>query len=123
MTLYSVDLELPDLTHEKTVELFREWNGDPAYLHLLRFIRVSSADPTSISVVRYGLQEREKASTMNQSHSVDISLTKDDTNDAPHAMALDTSSELAIIERPLFIPGFPDIPASRFSSTMLPMDS
>lgn len=53
-----VHLELPDLTHERTVELFRDWNGDPAYLHLLQFIRVSSADPSVAPVIRHGLQER-----------------------------------------------------------------
>jgi len=123
MVLWSVNLELPDLTHARTVELFRQWNGDLAYLHLLRFIRVSSADPTSISIVRYGLQERENTSMVNHSNSVDASLKKGDSDDAPSVTAMEIGSELHTTERPVFLPGFPGIPMSQFASTMPSMDA
>lgn len=123
MILPSMNLEMPDLTHARTVELFRQWNGDPAYLHLLRFIRVSSTDLASISIVRYGLQERGKPSAINQSDPMDASSTGGDTNGTLRAIAMDTSSEPDAIGRRTFLSGFSDIPASRFSSTMPTMDS
>src|ERR1700733_12837778 len=122
MAMRSVTSELPDLTHARTVELFRQWNGDLAYLHLLRFIRVSSADPMSVSIVRYGLQERENVSMVNYSDFVDASLKKGDSDDAPSITAMDIGSELRNAKRPAFLPGFPDIPASQFASTMPSMD-
>ena len=91
MILPSMNLEMPDLTHARTVELFRQWNGDPAYLHLLRFIRVSSTDLASISIVRYGLQERGKPSAINQSDPMDASSTGGDTNGTFRAIAMDTA--------------------------------
>jgi len=55
---YRSGIELPDLTHPPTVELFRKWkNGDAAYLSLLRFIRISSEHPDVVTIARYGGQE------------------------------------------------------------------
>jgi hypothetical protein len=48
--------ELPDLLHPPTVELLRSWNtGDPAFLDLMRFIRLSTKHPESIVVAKKGL--------------------------------------------------------------------
>jgi len=47
--------EVPDLTHRANVTLFRRWDGkDPAFLDLLRYIRISSATPDKIMVSRPG---------------------------------------------------------------------
>lgn len=47
--------EVPDLTHEPTVQLFRKWDQkEIAYVHLLRFIRISSSDPTMAVVSKPG---------------------------------------------------------------------
>jgi len=57
---YRSGLEVPDLTDPPTVNLFRQWeNEDPAFLHLLRFVRVSSALPDLVTVSRIGQRERE----------------------------------------------------------------
>ena len=50
-----LDLEVIDLTHAPTVALFRTWDTkEPAFVQLLRFIRVSSADPYLALVSRPG---------------------------------------------------------------------
>lgn len=51
---------IPDLSDPQTVELFRAWEDrshDPAYLHLLRTIRVSSTNPDSLVVEHIGARE------------------------------------------------------------------
>jgi Translation machinery-associated protein 16 len=97
--------ELPDLTHAATVELFRKWeNGDPAYLHLLQFVRLSSTNPTVAPIVKYGLQQR----------------SKDDIEDRD-VMEVDVTEKtgpLAALQR-----AFPDVPLTAFSSTIQNMDS
>ncbi|EIW79279.1 hypothetical protein CONPUDRAFT_138424 [Coniophora puteana RWD-64-598 SS2] len=52
---YRTGIEVPDLTHAPTVELFRNWDQkEVAYLNLFRFVRISSTDPTVIVVSRRG---------------------------------------------------------------------
>ncbi|KAF8325874.1 translation machinery-associated protein 16, partial [Cantharellus anzutake] len=52
---YRTGLELPDLTDESTVALFRQWGGvDTSYLHLLRTIRISSSNTKMVQVVKCG---------------------------------------------------------------------
>lgn len=47
--------EVPDLTHEPTVQLFRKWDQkEVAYVQLLRFIRISSSDPVTAVVSKPG---------------------------------------------------------------------
>ena len=47
--------EVPDLTHETNVELFRRWDQkEVGYLQMLRYIRISSTDPENIVVSRPG---------------------------------------------------------------------
>ncbi len=48
-------LEVIDLTHPPTVELFRRWDQkEVAFIQLLRFIRISSANPDSVVVSKPG---------------------------------------------------------------------
>ncbi|KAF9219817.1 hypothetical protein BS17DRAFT_664944, partial [Gyrodon lividus] len=52
---YRTGIEVPDLTHEATVELFRKWDQkEVAFIQLLRFIRISSADPAVTVVSKSG---------------------------------------------------------------------
>jgi translation machinery-associated protein 16 len=47
--------EVPDLTHKANVDLFRKWDQkEHTYIHLLRFIRISSANPSVTVVSRPG---------------------------------------------------------------------
>ena len=51
--------EVPDLTHEINVELFRGWDQkEGGYLQMLRYIRISSTDPEKIVVSRPGHHPR-----------------------------------------------------------------
>ncbi|KJA23524.1 hypothetical protein HYPSUDRAFT_137688 [Hypholoma sublateritium FD-334 SS-4] len=53
--VYRTGMEIIDLTHPATVALFRTWDTkEVAFVHLLRFIRVSSADPALAIVSRPG---------------------------------------------------------------------
>lgn len=52
-------VELPDVTNAKTLALFRAWNsGDPSYLHILRFIRITSEFPLEVQLTRLGKDEK-----------------------------------------------------------------
>lgn len=92
------------------MELFRKWNGDPAYLHLLRFIRLSSTDPSNPSIIQYGLQEQEKMKKTGKREN------------EPEGMEVDTTPPTTSATPTISLPGFPDVPTSRFSSTIMPMD-
>jgi translation machinery-associated protein 16 len=47
--------EVIDLTHAPNVDLFKKWDqNEAAYVEQLRFIRISSADPSLSSVSRRG---------------------------------------------------------------------
>ncbi|TFK71634.1 hypothetical protein BDN72DRAFT_837355 [Pluteus cervinus] len=53
--LYRTGMEIPDLTHPPTVELYRRWDQkEVPYLKLLRFIRISSSDPQNPVVSKPG---------------------------------------------------------------------
>ncbi|KAE9391344.1 hypothetical protein BT96DRAFT_888745 [Gymnopus androsaceus JB14] len=52
---YRTGFEVIDLTHPQNVALFRTWEQkEVAFIDLLRFIRISSANPTSVIVSRPG---------------------------------------------------------------------
>ncbi|KIL69398.1 hypothetical protein M378DRAFT_157658 [Amanita muscaria Koide BX008] len=52
---YRTGLEVVDLTHGPTVELFKKWDQkEIAYVEQLRFIRISSTDPSVAVVSRPG---------------------------------------------------------------------
>lgn len=56
LTRRSIDSsEVLDLTHEANVKLFRTWDQkEVAFVNMLRFIRISSTDPTVAIVARPG---------------------------------------------------------------------
>ncbi|KAH7914813.1 hypothetical protein BJ138DRAFT_1110188 [Hygrophoropsis aurantiaca] len=91
---YRTGMEVPDLTHGPTVELFRRWDQkEVPFIQQLRFIRISSADPLSSFISRPG------------SHH---SLKEPNTSPLDHEMSVENSllSE----------------PPSRFASTIVTMD-
>ncbi|KAF8892051.1 hypothetical protein BD779DRAFT_1437274 [Infundibulicybe gibba] len=52
---YRTGMEIPDLTHPPTVEIFRRWDQkEVAFVQLLRFIRIFSTDPLAVVVSRPG---------------------------------------------------------------------
>ena len=52
-------LEVPDLTREVNVDLFRGWDQkEVGYLQMLRYIRISSTDPEKTTVSRPGQHPR-----------------------------------------------------------------
>ncbi|KAG6891222.1 hypothetical protein C0995_008474 [Termitomyces sp. Mi166 len=52
---YRTGMEVIDLTHPATVELFRRWDQkEAAYIQLLRFVRITSTDPDIVVVSRPG---------------------------------------------------------------------
>jgi translation machinery-associated protein 16 len=57
---YRTGFELPDLTDENNVKLFRQWDGvDASYLRILRIFRISGEFPDTLHVSRAG---RDKVS-------------------------------------------------------------
>ncbi|KAF8075006.1 hypothetical protein FPV67DRAFT_1559612 [Lyophyllum atratum] len=53
--IYRTGMEVPDLTHPATVEIFRRWDQkELAYIQLLRFIRITSVEPDVVVVSRPG---------------------------------------------------------------------
>ncbi|KIJ65137.1 hypothetical protein HYDPIDRAFT_111031 [Hydnomerulius pinastri MD-312] len=73
---YRTGMEVPDLTHAANMELFRKWDQkEVAFIQLLRFIRVSSADPTLSLVSRPGkhhsLRKSDPSPTQDQGMNVD----------------------------------------------------
>ncbi|CCO28436.1 hypothetical protein BN14_02431 [Rhizoctonia solani AG-1 IB] len=60
--VYRTGLTIPDLTDPETITLFRAWEDkshDPAYLHLLRSIRVSRGNPETIVLEHVGAKEAD----------------------------------------------------------------
>ncbi|GLB41778.1 putative translation machinery-associated protein 16 [Lyophyllum shimeji] len=52
---YRTGMEVPDLTHPATVEVFRRWDQkELAYIQLLRFIRITSVELEVVVVSRPG---------------------------------------------------------------------
>ncbi|KAF8840828.1 hypothetical protein BDN67DRAFT_598340 [Paxillus ammoniavirescens] len=95
MEEYRTGMEVPDLTHEATVELFRKWDQkEVTFIHLLRFLRISSADPSVAVVSKSG-----KHHTLRQ------------------ADPLPAQDQDMIVED-----GILSAPPSRFASTIMTMD-
>ena len=93
--------EVVDLTHAPTVKLFRRWDQrEFAYIQMLRFIRISSSNPTEFVVSKPGKH---------------YSLRKDDEIESPQDQDMDITGDDSV----------PDIltePLARFSSTIMAMD-
>ena len=73
--------EVPDLTHEATVQLFHKWDQkEVAYVQMLRFIRISSSDPAMVVVSKpgkhYSLREDP---TLSQHQDQEMSVDENDT--------------------------------------------
>ncbi|KAH9852187.1 hypothetical protein C2E23DRAFT_827847 [Lenzites betulinus] len=104
--LYRTGMEVVDLTHPLTVELFRKWDQiEAAYIQQLRFIRISSATPDTVIVSRTGqhalLQREEERRKEAEAE-----------DEAARAAAMDTDEAPLLLE-----------PVARFSSTIQTMDS
>ncbi|KZT59924.1 hypothetical protein CALCODRAFT_430282 [Calocera cornea HHB12733] len=89
---YRTGIEIPDLTHEATVALFRRWNADdPGYLPLLRWIRVSSERPEQLVVSKVGT---EKA-LLNAAAHAGLSMVLEEQAEDPD-LGLSRVSELVL---------------------------
>lgn len=78
--LSNCTLDLPDLTHEATVKLFRKWDQkEVAYIRLLRFIRINGADSTSATVSKQGEHHSLKESIPSQAINEAMVTDRDDT--------------------------------------------
>lgn len=94
--------EVIDLTHAPTVELFRKWDQKEfAYIQMLRFIRISSSDPTAFIVSKPGKHH---------------TLCKVDHSEPLRDQEMDTVVETSVQQE------FLGEPITRFSSTMMTMD-
>jgi len=99
--MYSV--EVVDLTHAPTVELFRKWDQKEfAYIQMLRFIRISSSNPITFTISKPG--KHHTLRNDNQPEAI-----RDQDMDA--IASLETS-----------VQDFLEEPMGRFSSTMMTMD-
>lgn len=95
--------EVIDLTNPPTVELFRKWDQkEVAYIQLLRFIRIFSTDSNRVVVSRPGKHASVIEFSNQRSKNVDMDV--ENINQHPNSI----------------IPGEP---MSRFSSTIMNMDS
>ncbi len=69
---YRTGLDLPDLTDEHNVRLFRQWDGvDVSYLRILRFIRICGEFPDVVHLARIGRDKDTSAPTAAASDDVD----------------------------------------------------
>lgn len=67
-----VPIEVIDLTHGPTVELFRVWDQkEVAYLDLLRFVRIFSTDTTRTIISRPGKHVSIVGSSQDQAMDVE----------------------------------------------------
>jgi translation machinery-associated protein 16 len=94
---YRTGLELPDLTDQHNVSLFRQWDGvDISYLRILRFIRICGEFPDVVHLARMGRDKDTGAPTASG-------------DDVDEEMELETTEALAdahvaISENTLSIP-------------------
>ncbi|KZT27879.1 hypothetical protein NEOLEDRAFT_1130370 [Neolentinus lepideus HHB14362 ss-1] len=94
---YRTGMEIPDLTHQANIELFRRWDQkELAFVQLLRYIRVSSSKPDLVLVSRPG----KHPSLLSK---------KRITSEEPIEVAMTEDSMLSE-------------PPSRFGSTIMTMD-
>ncbi|KAG6891558.1 hypothetical protein C0992_004416 [Termitomyces sp. T32_za158] len=68
---YRTGMEVIDLTHPATVELFRLWDQkEAAYIQLLRFVRITSTDPDIVVVSRPGKHKSILAASESSDHEM-----------------------------------------------------
>jgi translation machinery-associated protein 16 len=93
-------VEVVDLTHAPTVKLFRRWDQrEFAYTQMLRFIRISSSNPTEFVVSKPGKHYSLCNDTKSSPQDQDMDITGDDS-----------------------VPDLLTEPLTRFSSTIMAMD-
>jgi len=98
---YRTGMEVVDLTHAPTVELFRRWDQrEFAYIQMLRFIRISSSSPTDFVVSKPG-----------KHYSLHKDVDTESSQDHEMGAVVDSSIQDFLAE-----------PPSRFSSTIMTMD-
>lgn len=123
----SLSAEVPDLTDESTVEIFRRWDQkEIAFIQLLRFIRISSADPGMAIVSRPG-----KHASIHAAHPTPpplenpplakLPLVESDLDDMDVVPELlPPPQERGVDARGMMLPF--DEPPERFASTIMAMD-
>ncbi|KAL0953678.1 hypothetical protein HGRIS_004876 [Hohenbuehelia grisea] len=114
--IYRTGMEVPDLTHPANVELFRRWDQkEVAFLQLLRFIRISSANPSSIVVSRPG-----KHMTLIGDDNARKTAASGVEEAMDGSMGMDMDSSIAA-QTAVTLPF--GLPPSQFSSTFMAMDN
>jgi translation machinery-associated protein 16 len=105
--------EVPDLTHAPTIKLFRRWDQkEVAFVQLLRFLRISSAEPHVVNVSRSG-KHRSLVDPSAVAESTEMEVMEEGLE--TEAMRAPVGS-LAVLPLP-----FAD-PPTQFASTMMTMD-
>ncbi|KAH0836332.1 hypothetical protein J3R83DRAFT_7884 [Lanmaoa asiatica] len=88
---YRSGIEVPDLTHEPTVHLFRQWDQKRvAYVQPLRFIRISSSDPGAAVVSKPGRHHSlqvDHASSQHQDQEMSVDGTDSILSEPPSRFA------------------------------------
>ncbi|KAF8909370.1 hypothetical protein CPB84DRAFT_1765969 [Gymnopilus junonius] len=99
--IYRTGMEVIDLTHPPTAELFRRWDQkEVAFIQLLRFVRISSTTPDVLVVSRPGKHSTiVESTTVSEGEAMDIG---EEPGPSPH---------FNVLQEP-----------PRFSSTMMAMD-
>lgn len=70
---YRTGMEVLDLTHTANVELFRKWDQtEAAYVQMLRFIRITSTDPTVAVLSRPGRHPSLRQTDLSQSTNENV---------------------------------------------------
>jgi len=99
---YRTGMEVIDLTHAPTVELLRKWDQKEfAYIQMLRFVRISSSDPTISTISKPGKHH----TLCNMDHSESL-------RDQEMGTVVEASVQQEFLGEPV----------TRFSSTMMTMD-
>ncbi|KAI0820790.1 hypothetical protein BC628DRAFT_1395380 [Trametes gibbosa] len=108
---YRTGMEVIDLTHPLTVELFRKWDQiEAAYIQQLRFVRISSGAPGTAVVSRTGQHALLRREEERRKQAV-----KDEDEDEAARAAVEM---MDTDEAPLLLE-----PPARFSSTIQTMDA
>ena len=108
-SLSHISPEVPDLTHPANVELFRRWDQkELAFIQLLRFIRISSADPHVAVVSRPGKHATllpEQPQVSRDPPSMDVDSVESATPAKPPPLFADSArlgSTMLAMDGPLY---------------------
>jgi len=131
--LYRTGMEVPDLTHPPTVTLFRRWDQkEIAFMQLLRFVRISSAQPDVVVLSRPGKHfsvlddpESSSPSSHSQKSSQAIPLEVDMAGVEivpPVELSATSNMNLSTPDSARSTPSILREPSSHFGSTIMEMD-